>query len=282
MLNATFALKIGFLPINWVDVLDILFVAGLLYNLYKLLRGTAAFRVFIGFFLLFVVYLIVQATRMQLLAGILGQFMGVGTIAVFILFQQEIRRFLSLLGRAPTMNELPKLLFKRFRADQLQILNHTDQILEALKALSAESMGALIVFSPDDTLDYFAETGDILDAQVSKRLLVAIFYGKNPLHDGAVIIYKDRIRAARCRLPISDNDNIPASLGMRHRAALGMSEQTDALVLTASEETGQLSLMQNGELYLNLSLPQLRQRIKAYLQNKANTEEEQEQPSDES
>lgn len=261
--TAIFLFKIGFLPINWVDILDILLVAGLLYNLYKLLRGTVALRVFVGFLLLFLVYQVVQATRMQLLAGILGQFMGVGMIAVFILFQQEIRRFLSMLGRVSTLGEVSNLLVGRFRTDQQQTFEVLDQILAALKTLSAESTGALIVFSPEDTLDYYAETGDFLDAIVSKRLLIAIFYDKNPLHDGAAIICKNRIKAARCRLPISDNDNnIPASLGMRHRAALGMSEQTDAFVMTASEETGQLSLMYRGELFTNLSLPQLRQHLK--------------------
>lgn len=274
-----FLFKIGFLPVSWVDVLDILLVATLFYQLYKLLRGTIALRVSVGFLLLFVIYQLVQATRMQLLASILGQFMGVGAIAVFILFQQEIRRFLSLIGKTSTMSDFPKLLFGgKIKADKAAQLSDIDQILEALKALSAESMGALIVFSVKNPLDYYAETGDLIESRISKRLLVSIFYGKNPLHDGAVIIYKDRIRAARCRLPISDNDAIPAALGMRHRAALGMSESTDALILIASEETGQLSLMQEGKMHLNQSLPQLRKLMKAYVQQ----EEEKENVNEES
>ncbi len=186
---------------------------------------------------------------------------------MFILFQQEIRRFLSLLGRVSTVNELPKLLLGRFRGDQLELWDQIDQILGALQAMSAENIGSLIVFSPDDPLDYYAETGDYLDAVVSKRLLISIFYNKNPLHDGALIIHKDRIKAARCRLPISDSDSIPASLGMRHRAALGMSEQSNALVLLSSEETGQMSVIHQGRLHKNLALPQIRKIMKNYLQN---------------
>lgn len=261
--------KIGFLPIGWVDIVDILLVAALLYYLYQLLRGTIALRVFFGFLTLFVVYQIVQATRMQLLSGILGQFMGVGKLAVFILFQQEIRRFLSVLGRASSLQELPNLILKRFGNEQKVSQPTIDQMLEALQAMSIERIGALIVFSPEDALDDYAETGDRIDALVSKRLLLSIFYGKNPLHDGAVIICQERIKAARCRLPISNSDNVPAALGMRHRAALGMSEHTEAILLIASEETGQLSLVFQGELHLNCSLPQMRQLIRTYLQQQS-------------
>ncbi len=258
-------MQIGFLEISWVDILDILLVAVLLFNLYKLLRGSGALKVFFGFLSLYLFFLVVKATEMELLSEILGQFMGVGVLAAIILFQQEIRKFLLLIGRTTEFRDLGLLAFlKGNRGNGKDAFNITP-LIEAMKALGSSNTGALIVISRNDDLQFYAETGDLLDAVVSKRLLLSIFFKNSPLHDGAAILYKGRIVAARCILPVSENDNIPAQFGLRHRAAIGITEQHDVAVLVASEETGQLSFVRRGEILHNLSAIELRRNLNAYL-----------------
>ncbi|MCE2734540.1 MAG: diadenylate cyclase CdaA [Cyclobacteriaceae bacterium] len=264
------AFKIGFLEVSWVDVVDILLVSILLYQVYKLIRGSIAVNIFLGILALYLGYLIVRAAQMELLATILGQFMGVGVIAMIVLFQPEIRKFLLVIGRST-----------EFRENFLKTLNnwrqeyHDDfdiqQIIDACKTLKATKTGALIVFSRDTELKFYAETGDIIDADVNKRLLLTIFNKTTPLHDGAVIIYKGKIKAARCVLPVSENDHLPPQFGLRHRAAVGMSENTDTLVLAISEETGRLILARNGKYLRALKLKQVEQKILQYLHNQEPT-----------
>ena len=261
-----FLFKIGFLDVSWVDIIDILFVAVLLYQLYKLLRGSVAVKIFLGFLSLYLIYLMVSAAQMELLSLILGQFMGVGVLAVFILFQQEIRKFLIIIGKSTAFDR--ENLFKGFMIWKKAEHNFDlslNPILEAAKAMSASKTGALIVFSRNTELKFYAESGDILNAEVSKRLLLSIFNKYSPLHDGAAIIFKSRIVAARCILPVSENDTLPANFGLRHRAAIGMSEATDTLVLVVSEETGKMSIARNGTIKHNLSTPAIRKKITDYL-----------------
>jgi diadenylate cyclase len=256
---------IGFLQITWVDVIDICLVSYLLYQLYKLVRGSVAVKVFLGFLSIYFSFLIVKAAGMRLLTQILGQFMGVGVIALLILFQQEIRKFLLLIGKTTAFNN--DTLFRAFpwrRSSVEKSLNITP-ILEAVKNMAAAHVGALIVIAQDSDLKFYAESGDELDAVVSKRLLLSIFNKYSPMHDGAVIIHKGRIQAARCILPVSENDEIPAAFGLRHRAAIGLSEVADAIVLVVSEETGQISLVRSGELLHNLSTQELRSKLNLYL-----------------
>ena len=259
-----FAFKIGFLEVRWIDILDILFVAILLYQLYKLLKGSVAVRVLIGFVLLYLIYLIVRAAEMNMLAGILGQFMGVGVLAAIIIFSQEIRKFLLLLGKTTfRQNDIFQSIMIWKKKEGRQIMNITP-IIEAVKQLSSTNTGALMVISRNSELKFYADSGDILDAFVSKRLLISIFNKYSPLHDGAAIIFNGKIVAARCILPVSERD-LPAQFGMRHRAALGMSEATDTLILTISEETGQMSIARNGILDDNLSVSEIRRRVNHYL-----------------
>lgn len=270
------AFKIGFLQITWVDFFDIAFVSILLYQLYKLLKGSVAVRIFFGFLFLYLVFLVVKAAQMELLTAILGQFMGVGVLAVIILFQQEIRKFLLMIGKSTAFDR--ENIMNNFRiwkrAEQQRDFN-ISPIIEAAKALGVTNTGALIVFTKSSELKFYAESGDILDAQISKRLLLSIFNKHSPLHDGAVIIYKGRLKAARCILPVSENDNLPANYGLRHRAALGMSETTDTLVLIVSEETGQVSVARAGVIYANLPPVELRKKINEYLfEDKVETAEE--------
>jgi len=255
--------NIGFLNVRWTDLIDILLVSLLLYQIYKLLKGSVAVRVLLGFLSLYLIYLVVKAAQMELLTNILGQFMGVGVLAAIILFSTEIRKFLLLLGKTTFRQDG---VFWRKREPK-EAMNLT-AIMEAIKSLSGTNTGALIVFSRNTELKFYADSGDILDAFLSKRLLMSIFNKHSPLHDGAVIIYQGKIKAARCILPISERDTIPAQYGMRHRAALGMSEATDTLVLIISEETGQTSLARNGQLESNLSAPEIRKRLNRYLTEK--------------
>lgn len=257
---------IGFLELGWVDILDILLVAVLLYQVYKLMRGSVAIKIFIGFLLLYLTYLMVRAAEMELLTLILGQFMGVGVLAVIILFQQEIRKFLLMLGRTSIFNEgnlLENIKAMWFTKGGYQRMDVTP-LIEAAKTLGGTNTGALIVLSRNSELKFFAESGDRMDAVISKRLLISIFNKYSPLHDGAVIIYNNRIVAARCILPVTERE-VPAQFGLRHRAGIGMSETTDTLIIVVSEETGQISTMRNGSINHNLSTQELRKRINQYL-----------------
>lgn len=257
--------KIGFLEVSWVDIVDISLVSILLYQVYKLIRGSIALKIFLGILSLYLIYLIVRAAQMELLGMILGQFMGVGVLAAIILFQPEIRKFLLLIGRTTEFNR------ENFLKSILNVRSGLKEdfdispVIEAAKSLAATNTGALIVFSRDTELKFYAESGDLLEAEISKRLLLSIFSKVSPLHDGAVIIYKGKIKAARCILPVTENDKLPAHYGLRHRAALGMSETTDTLVMVVSEETGSFSIAKNGKLYYNISAQELRERILEYL-----------------
>lgn len=257
--------KIGFLEVGWLDIIDILLVSFLLYQLYKLMKGSVAVKIFGGFLSLYLFYLVVRAAQMELLASILGQFMGVGVIAAIILFAPEIRKFLLLIGKSTSLNRenFVKSLMIWRKTDQLEF--NISPVIDATKTMAASNTGALIVFSRDSELKFYVDSGDAIDADLSSRLLLSIFNKYSPLHDGAVIIFNGRISAARCILPVSENDNLPAQYGLRHRAAIGMSEATDTLILVVSEETGQMSLARHGHIWHNMSGLDLRKKINEYL-----------------
>src|SRR5260221_169873 len=262
-----FLFHIGFLEVSWVDVVDIGLVAVLLYQIYKLIHGSIAVNIFLGILALYFVYLIVRAAQMELLTNILGQFMGVGVLAMIILFQPEIRKFLLLIGRSAEINR--DNIFKSLRNWRYGYRDDFDihQLIEAAKTLKITRTGALVVFSRDSELKFYCETGDWIDADVNKRLLLSIFHKSSPLHDVAVIIYKGRIEAARCVLPVSENDHLPPHFGLRHRSAIGMSETTDTLMIAISEESGRLILARNGKFIRGLKLKQVEQKIQEYLHN---------------
>lgn len=260
------AFKIGFLNIGFKDILDILLVTILLAQVYKLMKGSVAIKVFMGFLTLYLIYLVVNALQMELLSTILGQFMGVGVLAAIILFQQEIRKFLLMMGRTNIFEEGTLLKKVRFWSQNGKThRSNITPIIEAVKSLAGSNTGALIVLSVDSPLKFYAESGDMMDSLLSKRLLLAIFNKYSPLHDGAVIVHKDRIVAARCILPVTEQDNIPAQYGLRHRAGLGMSENTETYIIVVSEETGQISSMVDGVVSHNISAQELRKQINKYL-----------------
>lgn len=263
----TLLFRIGFLDISIVNIIDIALVAALLYQVYKLLKGSVAIKIFLGFLSIYLIYLMVRALRMELLTAILGQFMGVGVIAAIIIFAPEIRKFLLLIGRSSLLsddNVWREMLFFWRKKDNA--IFNISPIIDASKTLAGSNTGALMVISKSTELKFYAESGDILDAELSKRLLISIFNKYSPLHDGAVIIHNGKIKAARCILPVTERE-VPAQFGLRHRAAIGMSETTDAIVLIVSEETGQLSMSKNGKILHNMSFQEIREMINDYLNN---------------
>ncbi|MBN3583677.1 diadenylate cyclase CdaA [Algoriphagus aestuarii] len=261
----TLLFKIGFLDISIVNMIDIALVAALLYQIYKLLKGSVAIKIFLGFLSIYLIYLLVRALRMELLSAILGQFMGVGVIAAIIIFAPEIRKFLLLIGRSSFLSDdnMWKDLLFFWRKRENSVFN-ISPIIDASKTLAGSNTGALMVISKSTELKFYAESGDILDAELSKRLLISIFNKYSPLHDGAVIIYNGKIKAARCILPVTERE-VPAQFGLRHRAGIGMSEATDTLILIVSEETGQLSMAKNGKILHNMSFQEVRETINDYL-----------------
>jgi diadenylate cyclase len=266
-----FLFFIGFLEVTWIDIFDILLVSLLLYQVYRLLKGSVAIKIFLGVLLVYSVYLLVKVVGMHLLQRILGQFIGVGVIAAFILFQQEIRKFLMLIGKTTNFNSktmLKEMFSKKEKETEEQF--NINAIIESANILSSTKTGALVVFAKTSELKFYAESGDILDAELSKRLLIAIFQKYSPLHDGSVIIANNRIKAARCILPVSENEEIPAHLGLRHRAAIGITEVTDSVVLIVSEETGNTSLAYNGKIFPVLAKNDLKNKLRILLSNDSN------------
>lgn len=245
-----------------IDLIDISLVALLLFQLFRLIRGSVAEKVFIGFLVIYFVYLIVKNSGLLVLSSILGEFTGLGFLAAIILFQQEIRKFLVLLGKTSFLNPDNILNWKKdVPAGTFNALIYSD----AAKTLASTNTGALIVFAKSSELKFYQESGDIVDAVASKRLLMTIFNKNSPMHDGAVIVKNDRLLASRCILPISENDELPAYYGMRHRAAIGMTEITDSVVLVVSEETAMISIAYQGKIHYNLSPSQIHQKLNQFL-----------------
>ncbi len=252
---------LSFIHISLLDLLDIFLVALLLFQLYRLIKGTIAINIFVGIFAVYLFWLLVKAMHMELLSSILGQFIGVGVIALIIVFQQEIRRFLLILGgkyRLPHWLSLST----RFSTDLPETASsEIISIVKACESMSASRTGALIVIARKSELDQVLETGDEINADISSRLIEAIFFKNSPLHDGAMIIVHKRIKAARCQLPTAENIYLSAKYGMRHRAAVGITEKADAVVVIVSEETGEISLSVDGQLSKRLSAGELQSKL---------------------
>ncbi len=254
---------LDFINMELIDVIDIVLVGVLIYQAYKLIRGTAAFNIFTGILVLYFLWLLVKALQMELLSAILGQIMGVGVLALIILFQQEIRRFLLRMGTRYVDSSQHLRFAAVFLGRRGKVLGteELNEITQACRRMSESGTGALIVLAKKSSLDYVVESGDRLDARISRRLIENIFFKNAPMHDGAVVISAFRIVAARCTLPISDNPNISANYGMRHRAAVGITEQSDADVIVVSEETGDISFVSDGKIRTMSSITELRVAI---------------------
>ena len=242
---------LGFLHFTWVDLLDIIMVTAVIYAVFHWLRGTSAMNIFIAIALLVVVRIISDAIGMKMISSLLGTLLDMGALAIIIIFQPELRRFLDNLGRsAGNTIEKRSLLDKLFPDRKRKELDYGNisEIAQACIEMSAQKTGALIVIRRDSKLEDIIATGDPIDAKVSSRLIMNIFFKNSPLHDGAMIIGNDRIIAARCTLPISERPGLPARHGMRHKAAVGISERSDADVIVVSEQTGGISFVSAGEV----------------------------------
>lgn len=245
--------------ITTFDIIDIVLVAIILFQLYRLIRGTAAFSIFIAIFFIYLFWLVSKALNMELISSLLGQVIGVGVIALIIVFQQEVRRFLLVIGNRYLSNS--RFSFGRFFPSVKQESGsprEAEEIVRACEIMSSKSTGALIVIGRTSSLDIFSEGGEILKAQISAELLETIFFKNSPLHDGAVLIEGGLILAARCLLPITEQVTLPPRFGMRHRAAVGMSEHTDSLIIVVSEESGFITVVDAGQIRENLTPNELR------------------------
>ena len=247
-----------FISIRVLDIIDILLVAFLLYQIHMLIKGTVAFNIFLGLFFVYLFWLLVKALNMELLGSIMGQFIGVGVLALVVVFQQEIRRFLLLIGTNYQLNRT-LALDKLFSSDKVKDFSGKEikNIVKACDNMARTKTGALIVIPEKSELKELARTGEKLNAQVSDALLETLFFKNTPLHDGAVLIVGNRIVAARCILPITEKRDLDPNLGLRHRAALGISEHTDALAIVVSEETGKISTARHGVLSRSISTAEL-------------------------
>ena len=250
-----FLFDIGFLPIRIWDILDILIVGYLIYRLYRLLKGSIAFNIFVGVVLLYVIFWLVGVLKMDLLSEILKQFVNVGVIVIIIIFQPEVRRFLLLLGKttlSQRSNFFGNWLDRNFE-DIEKKQSSIQEIKSALLRLSKEKLGALVVLSKNIDLDNISHSGIPVNAELSQQLIQSIFQKESPLHDGAVVIDNHKILAASCVLPVSESPSLPKSAGLRHRAAVGITERSNVATFIVSEETGSIGFAYEGHLQRRLS-----------------------------
>jgi uncharacterized protein (TIGR00159 family) len=250
-----------FIHIRLLDIIDIFLVAILLYQLYMLVRGTVALNIIVVIAVIYIFWWVVRALQMELLSSIIGQVIGVGVIALIIVFQQEIRRFLIYMGSRyvdGNVISLDRIFNMRFEQKRRIPVK---SVLKAVMQMSQTKTGALIVLRRKSNLNMYTDSAEVLKSNMSSRLITSIFNKTGPLHDGAIVIDRDQVIAARVILPVTDKPNLPPEYGLRHRAALGISEVTDSLVVVVSEETGQISIAENGILRKNIGINVLTQKL---------------------
>lgn len=254
--------KIGFLPVTIIDIVDILLVTTLFYELYQFLRGSVAIRMFIGLLVILFISIVGELLNMSALSWIMSSLKTVWVLAFVIIFQPELRRLLIYLGQS-------RLIRTFVQVGELKFIDH---IVEATMELSRKNFGALIVIQRDMNIKSVIDTGILLQAQLSKQLISSVFNPRSPLHDGALVIQSDIAVAAKCLLPLSQNPDIDPTLGTRHRAALGLSEQSDAFVIVVSEETGMISFAENGKLTRGITENMLRKKLDEIFSPKPQTQ----------
>ena len=247
--------------IRIIDIVDIVLVAFLLYYLYKLVKGTVAINIFFGIVMLYAIWKLTELLEMEMLSKVLGGFLGVGMFALIVVFQQEIRKFLLLLGS--TNFKARKRIFKRLKlfSDDGIAMTDIGAIIAACKKMSGTRTGALIVIQRNTSLDFVKSTGDAMQIKLNQPIIESIFQKHSPLHDGAIVVEENLITATRVILPVSNDRSIPQRFGLRHRAALGISEKSDAVCVVVSEENGQISYIKGGDFVLFEELDELQQLL---------------------
>lgn len=240
----------NFIDFSFIDVIDILLVAFLLFYLYKLVKGTVAINIFIGIVIIYLIWRLTDLLNMDVLSTLLGKFISVGFFALIVVFQQEIRKFLLLLGSTNFTNRRNVVGYFRFlnQNDQVFSLN-INILLDSCEEMAKTKTGAIIVLQRSNSLDFTISETNGAKIKLVPQILETIFFKNSPLHDGAIVIDKNTIIATRVILPVSDKKNIPSKYGLRHRAALGITEKTDALVIVISEQTGKIVYVKNGEFF---------------------------------
>lgn len=239
-----------FLNLRILDIVDIIFLAILLFYLYKLVKGTVAVNIFVGIVIVWLFWKLTQLLQMELLSSVLGEFIGAGIFALIVVFQQEIRKFLLMIGSTNFTQRRKFLRQFKFVKDDTQISTNINAIVNACENMGLTQTGALIVIQKSTKLDFVKNTGDKMNIELNQPIVEAIFYKNSLLHDGAMIIEDNKITATRVILPVSNDRTIPLRFGLRHRAAVGITEKTDALALVVSEETGQISYLKDGEFVI--------------------------------
>lgn len=258
--------QLGFLPVSFWDVIDILIVTYLLYQLYKLLRGNFAINIIIGVVMLYMVWWLVNQLNMSLLAAVLDQFVSVGVIILIIIFQPEVRRFLLVLGNT-TLRQRSNFVGRILDRNVGNTAAQDDDLLalkSALLRMARKKTGALIILTHDMNLEGVISSGVTLDAQITEPLIESIFNKESPLHDGAMLIAKNRIHMASCVLPVSESTEIPKSAGLRHRAAVGITERAKVAAFVVSEETGHISFAYEGVLYRKITEARLEELLQLH------------------
>ncbi len=242
-------MNLDFISFSFSDILDIVLVAVLLHYIYKLLKGTVAINIVIGIVFIFLIWKLTELFQMEMLSGILGYLLSGGVIALIIVFQEEIRKFLLMIG---TTNFASKNFLSQIKFLQSEINTDTDSeiIIKTCEKLAKTKTGVLLVIERTNKLDFLVNSGDSMNALVNEAIIESIFYKNSPLHDGATIIRDNHIIATRVILPVSNSSNIPARFGLRHRAAIGVTEKTDAICILVSEETGEISYIKDGNFVL--------------------------------
>jgi diadenylate cyclase len=249
----------SFLKFTPLNILDIILVAFIMYQLYILIKGTIAANIFIGLALIYLLYYVVRALQMPLLTVILGKFVDVGPIALIVIFGQEIRRFLLLVGKNASLQRNKAWWQYFFGKAEAEKNNYAriKPIIDACKSLKQTRTGALIVFAKYYDEQFYQNSCEIVDAKISKRLLESIFQKTSPLHDGAVVISENKIKSASCILPLTDKTDLPPQFGLRHRAGIGVTESNEATAIIVSEETGEISYAKQGRVKMNISFAEL-------------------------
>lgn len=251
------------------DIIDILCVAYLLYYVYKLMKDSGSLNVFYGLLIFIAVWVAVsQVFEMRLLGGIFDKLVSVGALAFIILFQEDIRRFFLTIGTQRKMRFWARLFSRKKDKDKSQ--NESNpfvmDIVRACEQMSKDKVGALIIIERSMSLNDILKKGELIDGRISTRLILNIFFKNSPLHDGAMLISQNRILGAGCLLPVSHDMNIPKELGLRHRAALGITQQSDAVAVVVSEETGSISMARKGQLQLRMTSGELESTLAAIMQ----------------
>ncbi|MEM7086606.1 MAG: diadenylate cyclase [Bacteroidota bacterium] len=240
---------LDFSEIRIIDIVDVVLVAALMYYLYKLVKGTVAINIFVGIVIIYGIWRLTVLMDMLLLSKILGGFLGVGMVALVVVFQQEIRKFLLMIGS--TNFSARKRMLKKFNIlTDTESTTNINAIIAACIRMGKVHTGALIVIKRNNNLEFVKNSGDTMQAEVNQPIIESIFYKNSPLHDGAMLIEDNIITATRVILPVSNDKNIPLRFGLRHRAALGITEKTDAVCLVVSEENGQISYLKEGDFVL--------------------------------